>query len=82
MIADGLASMNGDDVVVVIGSANSSNTVALENLAREAGCPVVVRVNGAEELPDDLAGTVGVTAGASTPAFLIDEVCVRLEKTA
>jgi 4-hydroxy-3-methylbut-2-enyl diphosphate reductase len=25
---------------------------------------------------------VGVTAGASTPAFLIDEVCARLEKTA
>ncbi|MEI6795222.1 MAG: hypothetical protein WCL05_08290 [Verrucomicrobiota bacterium] len=27
-------------------------------------------------------GTIGVTAGASTPAFLIDEVCVQLEKVA
>ena len=66
------------DAVVVIGSANSSNTVALENLAREAGCPVVVRVNGAEELPDDLSGTVGVTAGASAPEELVDAVLERL----
>ena len=66
------------DAVVVIGSANSSNTVALENLAREAGCPVVVRVNGAEELPDDLTGTVGVTAGASAPEELVDAVLERL----
>ncbi len=66
------------DAVVVIGSANSSNTVALENLAREAGCPVVVRVNGAEELPDSLTGTVGVTAGASAPEELVDAVLERL----
>ena len=66
------------DAVVVIGSANSSNTVALENLAREAGCPMVVRVNGAEELPDGLRGTVGVTAGASAPEELVDAVLARL----
>ncbi|MFM7062842.1 MAG: 4-hydroxy-3-methylbut-2-enyl diphosphate reductase [Actinomycetes bacterium] len=66
------------DAVVVIGSANSSNTVALENLAREAGCPVVVRINGAEELPDNLSGTVGVTAGASAPEELVDAVLERL----
>ncbi len=47
------------DAVVVIGSANSSNTRALESLARDAGCPRVHRVNGAEEVPDDLSGTVG-----------------------
>ena len=51
----------------MIGSANSSNTRALEKLARESGCARVYRVNGAGELPDDLAGTVGVTAGASAP---------------
>jgi len=66
------------DAVVVIGSANSSNTVALENLAREAGCPVVVRVNGAEELPATLSGVVGVTAGASAPEELVDAVLSRL----
>ena len=42
------------DAIVVIGSANSSNTRALERLAREAGCPTVLRINGADELPDDL----------------------------
>jgi 4-hydroxy-3-methylbut-2-enyl diphosphate reductase len=64
--------------VVVIGSANSSNTVALEKVARAAGCPRVLRVNTAAELPDDLAGTVGVTAGASAPEELVSEVLDRL----
>ena len=62
------------DVVVVIGSANSSNTRALEQLAREEGCERVFRINAVEELPDDLAGTVGVTAGASAPEELVDAV--------
>jgi 4-hydroxy-3-methylbut-2-en-1-yl diphosphate reductase len=66
------------DAVVVIGSANSSNTRALEQLARESGCPRVVRVNGPDELGDDFAGTVGVTAGASAPEELVDAVIARL----
>ena len=66
------------DAVVVIGSANSSNTVALEKLAREAGTERVLRINSAAELPDDLAGTVGVTAGASAPESLVDEVIAAL----
>jgi 4-hydroxy-3-methylbut-2-en-1-yl diphosphate reductase len=66
------------DAVVVIGSVNSSNTVALEEVARSFGCPRVVRVNDASELPDDLSGTVGVTAGASAPEALVDEVLERL----
>jgi 4-hydroxy-3-methylbut-2-enyl diphosphate reductase len=66
------------DAVVVIGSANSSNTVALEKVARAFGCPRVVRVNGASELPDDLSGTVGVTAGASAPESLVEAVVARL----
>jgi 4-hydroxy-3-methylbut-2-en-1-yl diphosphate reductase len=66
------------DAVVVIGSANSSNTRALERLARSAGCPRVHRVNTAEELPDDLTGVVGVTAGASAPEELVDAVISRL----
>src|SRR5438270_5296723 len=53
------------DAVVVIGSANSSNTVALEKVAASAGPATVVRVNSADEVPEDLSGTVGVTAGAS-----------------
>jgi len=66
------------DAVVVIGSANSSNTRALEKLAREAGCDHVFRVNSADELPDDISGTVGVTAGASAYEELVDQVIDRL----
>ena len=66
------------DAVVVIGSANSSNTVALEKVARASGCPRVVRVNEADELPGDLAGTVAVTAGASAPEALVQAVIERL----
>jgi len=62
------------DAVVVIGSTNSSNTRALVQLATEAGCDRVVWINRAEELPDDLAGTVGVTAGASAPEDVVDAV--------
>ncbi|MHB1584642.1 MAG: 4-hydroxy-3-methylbut-2-enyl diphosphate reductase [Acidimicrobiales bacterium] len=66
------------DAVVVIGSANSSNTVALEKVARASGCTTVVRVNEAAEVPTGLAGTVGVTAGASAPEALVSEVVAKL----
>jgi len=62
------------DVVVVIGSGNSSNTRALEQLAIEEGCKRVYRINSVDELPSDLSGIVGVTAGASAPEELVDEV--------
>jgi 4-hydroxy-3-methylbut-2-en-1-yl diphosphate reductase len=66
------------DAVVVIGSANSSNTVALEKVARAGGCTRVLRINEAAELPTDLSGTVGVTAGASAPEALVEAVIERL----
>ena len=66
------------DAVVVIGSANSSNTVSLTHVAAATGCRRVMRVNSADELPDDLEGTVGVTAGASAPEWLVEEVVARL----
>jgi len=62
------------DAVIVIGSANSSNTVALSKVAEAAGCKRVLRVNGAFELPSDLEGIVAVTAGASAPESLVNEV--------
>ena len=66
------------DAVVVIGSANSSNTMALAKLAEESGSGLVFRINSAGELPDDLSGTVGVTAGASAPEELVQAVIERL----
>jgi 4-hydroxy-3-methylbut-2-en-1-yl diphosphate reductase len=70
------------DAMVVIGSANSSNTVALAKVAAAAGCPRVLRVNGPGELPDDLSGVVGVTAGASAPEELVAAVIDRLAPAA
>ena len=67
------------DAVIVIGSANSSNTVALTQVAEAVGCPKVLRVNGAFELPSDLSGTVAVTAGASAPESLVNEVLDYLD---
>ena len=66
------------DAVVVIGSPNSSNTVALVKMATAAGCARVLRVNSVDELPGDLHGVVGVTAGASAPESLVRSVLERL----
>jgi 4-hydroxy-3-methylbut-2-enyl diphosphate reductase len=72
------------DAVVVIGSANSSNTLALVKVAHDAGCRVVRRVDGPDELDaDSLAGAevVGVTAGASAPEDLVQGVVAALDPT-
>lgn len=60
--------------IVVVGSGNSSNTLALEKISKEMGCPRVFRISKASELPDNLTGIVGVTAGASAPEELVQEV--------
>ncbi len=69
------------DAVVVIGSTNSSNTRALVKLAEEAGCERVVWINRAGDLPHDLTGTVGVTAGASAPEEVVEAVLTALSPT-
>ncbi len=66
------------DAVIVIGSANSSNTVALATVAAASGCARVLRVNSADEMPEDLSGVVAVTAGASAPESLVEQVVARL----
>ena len=66
------------DTVVVIGSANSSNTMALARLATDLGCNQVLRVNSEQEIPMNLSGTVGVTAGASAPEELVALVLEKL----
>ncbi len=72
------------DAVVVIGSANSSNTIALAKVATTAGCANVLRVDGPDEL--DLASlgaaaVVGVTAGASAPEDVVQAVIAKLAPT-
>jgi 4-hydroxy-3-methylbut-2-en-1-yl diphosphate reductase len=69
------------DAVVVIGSSNSSNTIALAKVAVAAGCDRVLRVDGPAEL--DLgeladAQVVGVTAGASAPEDVVQAVIEKL----
>ncbi|MDZ4826042.1 MAG: 4-hydroxy-3-methylbut-2-enyl diphosphate reductase [Actinomycetota bacterium] len=69
------------DAIVVIGSANSSNTIALVKVAQDAGCSLVVRIDGPDELDVAALGdarVVGVTAGASAPEELVEAVIARL----
>lgn len=65
------------DLVIVVGSANSSNTVRLVDVALEGGAKAAHRVDYASEIQQEwLAGvtTVGVTSGASVPEVLVQEV--------
>ena len=65
------------DLVVVVGSANSSNSVRLVEVALENGAAASYRVDSAREIDEgwlDGVGTVGVTSGASVPEILVREV--------
>ncbi len=72
------------DVVIVVGSANSSNSVRLVEVARDAGAKAAYLVDDASAIdPSWLDGvsTVGVTSGASVPEDLVDGVLVRLAES-
>jgi 4-hydroxy-3-methylbut-2-enyl diphosphate reductase len=72
------------DAMVVIGSANSSNTLALVKVAADAGCDRVLRVDGPDELDVTALGgarVVGVTAGASAPEDVVRAVVDELAPT-
>ena len=69
------------DLVIVVGSANSSNTVRLVEVAKDAGAKAAYRVDFASEIQDswfDGVETVGVSSGASVPEELVQEVLVDL----
>ncbi|MDT0165257.1 4-hydroxy-3-methylbut-2-enyl diphosphate reductase [Actinotalea sp. AC32] len=71
----------GCDVVIVVGSANSSNSVRLVEVALDAGARSSYRVDRAEEIDAawlEGATTVGVTSGASVPEILVRDVLDRL----
>ncbi len=71
------------DVVIVVGSVNSSNSVRLREVALDAGARTSYLVDYASEIRDewlDGVTTVGVTSGASVPEDLVMEVLARLAK--
>ena len=71
----------GSDVVIVVGSGNSSNSVRLVEVALEAGAGSAYRVDAASEIDPvwlENATTVGVTSGASVPEILVEEVLAYL----
>jgi 4-hydroxy-3-methylbut-2-en-1-yl diphosphate reductase len=69
------------DVVLVVGSPNSSNSVRLVEVAKDAGADAAYLVDDAGEIDDgwlDGAVTVGVTSGASVPEDLVAGVLGKL----
>ena len=65
------------DLVIVVGSANSSNSVRLVEVALEYGAKAAYRVDYAHEVKQewlDGVRTVGVTSGASVPEVLVEEL--------
>ena len=72
---------DGAEAIIVIGGKHSANTVKLAIMATRTGLPCY-HIETLKELDIDSVkkySVVGVTAGASTPDFLIDEVCRKLE---
>ncbi|MEY4499588.1 MAG: hypothetical protein RL319_576 [Actinomycetota bacterium] len=71
------------DLVLVVGSANSSNTVRLVEVALEAGAKASYRIDYASEIKDewfDGVETIGVSSGASVPEELVEEVLEYIAK--
>jgi 4-hydroxy-3-methylbut-2-enyl diphosphate reductase len=68
------------DVVLVVGSPNSSNSNRLREVAEKQGVPAYMVDNAGELQPEWIAGKeiIGVTAGASAPEVLVKEVIERL----
>jgi len=69
------------EVVLVVGSKNSSNSNRLRELAERIGAKSYLIDNAEQIKPEWLTGinAVGVTAGASAPEILVEQVIKRLE---
>lgn len=70
------------DMMIVLGGRNSSNTTKLYEICK-ANCPNTIHVENSGELPDDIINsnkikTIGVTAGASTPDWIIKEAISKM----
>jgi 4-hydroxy-3-methylbut-2-enyl diphosphate reductase len=71
------------DLVIVVGSRNSSNSVRLVEVALEYGAKASFLVDYAEEIQDEwFAGveTIGLTSGASVPEILVKDVLATLQQ--
>jgi len=71
------------ELVIVIGAPNSSNSVRLREVAERAGAPRAVMVQRGAELDPAIADgctTIGITAGASAPEVLVQEILERLRE--
>lgn len=71
------------DVMIVVGSANSSNSVRLVEVALDAGAGAAYRIDKASELDPAWvaeATTVGLTSGASVPEILVRDVISILKE--
>jgi 4-hydroxy-3-methylbut-2-enyl diphosphate reductase len=69
------------DVLIVVGSGNSSNSVRLVEVGLEAGAKSAYRIDGAHEMQDSWfegAGVVGLTSGASVPENLVQDALAWL----
>jgi len=69
------------DVVIVVGSPNSSNSNRLREVAQHMGAQAYMVDRAADLRPEWIAGQrrIGVTAGASAPQILVDELIARLK---
>ncbi len=69
------------DLLLVVGATNSSNSNRLREIGAELGIPSYLIANGSELDPVWLEGveTVGITAGASAPEVLVDDVITALK---
>jgi 4-hydroxy-3-methylbut-2-enyl diphosphate reductase len=72
------------DVIIVVGARNSSNSNRLREIGEEAGLPSYLVADGSEIDPEWVldAGVVGVTAGASAPEILVEDVVQTLMRLA
>ncbi|MFY9760370.1 MAG: 4-hydroxy-3-methylbut-2-enyl diphosphate reductase, partial [Xanthobacteraceae bacterium] len=70
------------DVILVVGAKNSSNSNRLREIGEEAGTPSYLIADGSELDPAwfDTAKTVGITAGASAPEVLVEDVISALRR--
>jgi 4-hydroxy-3-methylbut-2-enyl diphosphate reductase len=71
------------DLVIVVGSRNSSNSVRLVEVALEYGAKASFLVDYAEEIQDEWftgVETIGLTSGASVPEILVKDVLATLQQ--